>query len=54
MNHANWAGLCEAITITSDDQDDNLMSDDVYSTLRIEWNTYSTETRGKKLKNIIT
>ena len=40
-NHANWGGLCEAITKATDAYEDGDMTDDDYNTLRAEWNTYS-------------
>jgi hypothetical protein len=40
-NHANWGGLCEAITKATDAHEDGDMTDDDYNTLRDEWNTYS-------------
>ena len=40
-NHANWGGLCEAITNATDAHEDGDMTDDDYNTLRDEWNTYS-------------
>jgi hypothetical protein len=41
VKHANWGGLCEAITKATDEHEDGIMSDDDYNTLRTEWNTYS-------------
>ena len=40
-SHANWGGLCEAITKATDAHEDGDMTDDDYNTLRDEWNTYS-------------
>ena len=40
-NHANWDGLCEAITNATDAHEDGDMTDDDYNTLRAKWNTYS-------------
>ena len=40
-NHANWGGLCKAITKATDAHEDGDMTDDDYNTLRDEWNTYS-------------